>query len=138
VTAEGSLHVGPRTTIAVDEYEIRTTMSQGPGGQHVNRSATKVVVSFTVAGSSLSARQQHRLIAACGPVVRASASRERSQSRNKAAALEALAKKIEDGLYEAPLRRATKATRGSQERRLTAKRRDGAIKQQRQRRHDDE
>ena len=53
VDATGDLVLGDRAVIPAGEFEVRTTTSGGPGGQHANRSMTKVVVSLRVADSSL-------------------------------------------------------------------------------------
>ena len=78
---EGFLQVTPSCAIASDELEWRTTTSGGPGGQHANKSDTRVEVSFRIDDSeSLGPRQRARLLERLGPVVRATASDTRSQS----------------------------------------------------------
>ena len=46
VLDDGSLHIRARLTIPSDEIELRVTTSGGPGGQHANRSLTRVVASL--------------------------------------------------------------------------------------------
>ena len=88
VLDDGSLSVGPRLTIPADEIALRVTTSGGPGGQHANRSLTRVVASFRVADSTaLSATQRARVQSVIGDVVRSSAGRFRqpgSESRGRA------------------------------------------------------
>ena len=108
---DGSLYIRSRLTIPSDEIELRVTTSGGPGGQHANRSLTRVVASFRVADSTvLSSGDRELLTERVGSVVRSSASRYRSQGQNRAAALDQLAQKIATGLTRLPPRRATKPT----------------------------
>ena len=119
--------------IALDELEWRFTGSGGPGGQHANTANTRVEVRFDVAGSpSLGPRQRARLLERLGPTVRVVASDERSQSRNRALALERLRARLADALHiEAP-RHATRPTRAAKQRRLDEKRHRSGIKRARQ------
>src|ERR1019366_4637038 len=95
VNGDGSLHLRARLTIPAHEVELRVTTSGGPGGQHANRSLTKVVAIFNVMASTvLGDGDREMLLERAGPVVRASSGRFRSQSANKAAALDALANKL--------------------------------------------
>src|ERR1700728_1469461 len=93
LSADGGerLKVSRSLAIPLSELEWRATTSGGPGGQHANRSATRVEVRFDVSGSpSLGPRQRARLLERLGPVVRAAAGDERSQVRNRQLALERL------------------------------------------------
>ena len=109
--------------IPLTELRWRFSRSGGPGGQHANTADTRVEVVFDVAGSpSLGPRQRQRLLEKLGPEVRAVASDERSQLRNRALALERLAARLADALHVEAPRRPTKPTRGSQVRRVEAKR----------------
>ena len=131
---DGSLSIRPRLTIPADEIDLRVTTSGGPGGQHANRSLTRVVVSFHVANSSvLNDEEKSRVEAACGAVVRSSASRFRSQRQNKTAALEQLADKLASALTPRTPRRATRPTKGSKVRRVDEKKARGRVKEQRRR-----
>jgi ribosome-associated protein len=132
VLADGSLFIRARLTIPSDEIVLRVTTSGGPGGQHANRSLTRVVASFDVEGSSvLSHADRDLLLEKVGSVVRSSASRFRSQGQNRSAALEQLAQKIATALTRLPPRRATKPTKGSKVRRVDDKKARGRVKQQR-------
>ena len=122
----------------MDEIEWRATTSGGPGGQHANRTSSRVEVRFDVDGSrTLGPRQRARLRERFGPVVRAGASDDRSQARNRQVALERLAARLADGLRVDPTRRPTRPTMGSKERRLQAKRRRSQVKRQRRPGDDD-
>jgi ribosome-associated protein len=116
----------------MSEITWRATTSGGPGGQHANRTLSRVEVQFDVANStSLGPRQRARLLERYGPVVRAAASDSRSQSRNRQLALDRLATRLAEGLRVDPARRATRPTKGSQIRRVEAKRRHAETKRQR-------
>lgn len=126
------LRVSRSLTIPVSEVDLRFTPSGGPGGQHANRSNTRVEVRFDIAASpSLGPRQRARLLERFGPVVRVVADAERSQARNRAAALERLRVRLGDALHIAPPRRPTRPTKGAVERRLDAKRRQSDRKRAR-------
>jgi ribosome-associated protein len=135
---DGSLSIRPRVTIPADEIELRVTTSGGPGGQHANRSLTRVVATFHVeASAALSDADKLRLIESLGPVVRSSASRFRSQGQNRRAALDQLASKLATALALRTPRRATKPTKGSTVRRVDEKKLRGRLKEQRRRPVDD-
>jgi ribosome-associated protein len=134
----GSIFIRARLTIPSDEVALRVTTSGGPGGQHANRSLTRVVASFDVEASQvLSNADRALLLEKIGPVVRSSAGRFRSQGQNRGAALEQLAQKIAVALTRAPPRRATKPTKGSKVRRVDDKKARGRVKEQRRRPTDD-
>jgi ribosome-associated protein len=138
VLDDGSLFIRARLTIPSDEVLLRVTTSGGPGGQHANRSLTRVIASFHVSDSAvLSDADRELLIVKIGTVVRASASRYRSQGQNRSAALEQLTTKIADALTRQPPRRATKPTKGSKVRRVDDKKARGRVKEQRRRPVDD-
>lgn len=115
--------------IPLSELTWKFTGSGGPGGQHANTSNTRVEVRFDVEESpSLGPRQRARLLERLGPVVRVAASDERSQSRNRALALERLRSRLADALRVERERRPTAPTRASKERRVEAKRRRSDVK----------
>jgi ribosome-associated protein len=134
-----TLHVRRGLDLPLSEITWRATTSGGPGGQHANRTLSRVEVEFDVGASSvLGPRQRQRLLDRVGPVVRASAAETRSQARNRQLALERLASRIDAALrVEAP-RRPTRPTKSSQVRRVEAKRRRSEIKRRRQRPGDDD
>ena len=113
----------PRLAIPLAEVELRFSRSSGPGGQHAQKSETRVEAVFDVEGSTtLTPAQKRRLVARAGPVVRAFAQDERSQWRNRALALERLAAVLREGLKVERRRRATAPSAAARERRLAAKR----------------
>ena len=129
---EEVLRITGTCAIPLDEIEWRFEPSGGPGGQHANRSRTKVELSFDVAGSpSLSDHHRQRLLTELGDVVRVSAGDSRSQARNRETALDRLRSRLALALRDERPRRATSPSRGSKERRLATKRRRSEIKRQR-------
>jgi ribosome-associated protein len=128
------LEINRDVSIPLDEISIRASRSSGPGGQHANVTASRVEASFDVAASrTLDDDQKRRVIARCGPVVRAIAQDARSQTRNRTLALDRLAARIARGLEVPRVRRPTKPTKASRQRRLDAKRRDAQRKRDRRR-----
>jgi ribosome-associated protein len=123
------------------ELHERFSRSSGPGGQSVNTADSRVELSFDVGGSSAlpgwaRARALERLAGRLsGGVLTVAASEQRGQLANRQAARARLAALLRDAV--APPQRPrvpTRPTRSSNERRLAAKRRQGALK--RSRRHD--
>jgi ribosome-associated protein len=118
-----SIQVTPRLAIPLAEIDLRTSRSSGPGGQHAQKTETRVEAVFDVAASpTLTDPQKSRLQAKAGPIVRAVAQDERSQLRNRELALQRLAEAIREGLRAERRRRRTQPTPASRERRLDEKR----------------
>jgi ribosome-associated protein len=116
-----------------DEIELRFSRSSGPGGQHAQRSETRVEAVFDVESSAtLTAAQKARVRERVGPFVRAVAQDERSQWRNRELALERIADQLREAVRPRRPRRPTKPTAASRERRLDEKRRRGQTKRLRQ------
>jgi ribosome-associated protein len=138
--AQGSmLRVNRSLAIPLAEIEVRATTSGGPGGQHANRTQSRIEVRFDVAASpSLAPRQRERLLERLGPVVRTGASESRSQARNRQVALERLAARLAAGLVVQPFRAPTRPTLGSRVRRLDSKRQQGERKAGRRRPGEDD
>ena len=127
-----SLPVRPGLAIPLDEIELRTSRSSGPGGQHANVTASRVEAVFDVAASAtLSDTQKARVTARLGPRVTASAQDTRSQLRNRELALQRLAERLGHALEVRRPRTATRPTKASKARRVDAKKRRGSIKQDR-------
>ena len=129
-----TLRVTASVRVPLDEIATRYETSGGAGGQHANRSHTRVELSFDVATSTaFSDAQRERILAKLGPVVRTGAADSRSQTRNRELALERLAGKLAEALHVDPVRRPTRPTKGSVRRRLDAKRQAGERKAMRRR-----
>ena len=130
------LRVTRTCAIPLAELEWRFTPSGGPGGQHANRSNTRVEVVLDVERSAaFGPFQRERVLRALGPVIRVVADDERSQLRNRDLALDRLRSKVAAALVVPKERRPTKPSKAAKQRRLDDKRRRSETK--RMRRGDD-
>jgi ribosome-associated protein len=126
------LRVTRTCAIPLAELEFRFSPSGGPGGQHANRSNTRVEVRFDIASSpSLSEVHRDRMLERIGPSVRVVADDERSQLRNRELALERLRGGLAEALRVQRTRRPTAPTRASTQRRLESKKRRSDVKRMR-------
>jgi ribosome-associated protein len=122
--ADDPIRVTRSVSIPRSEIELRFSRSSGPGGQHAQKSDTRVEASFDVeASSALSEAQKRRVVGKAGPVLRAVAQDERSQWRNRELATERLVESLREALRVPRRRRPTRPTKASKERRLEQKRR---------------
>ena len=129
-----SIQVTRTVAIPVSEIDLRFSRSSGPGGQHAQKSETRVEAIFDVeASSALGPMQKARVISKAGPVLRAIAQDERSQLRNRELAIERLVESLREALRVPRRRRPTKPTAASRQRRLEQKRRRSETKQLRRR-----
>jgi ribosome-associated protein len=104
------------------EIAFRFSRSSGPGGQHAQKSSTRVEALFDVAESiGLSEAERRRVLSKLGPVVRAIAQDERSQLRNRELATARIVEQLREAVKVRRPRRPTKPTKASQERRLDEK-----------------
>lgn len=130
----GDLVIRRGLVIPAGEITERFSASGGPGGQHANRSNTRVELRFDIAASEvLSNVERDKLTAAFGGDIRVVVDDERSQTRNREIARERLTGRIRMALTPTRPRRPTRPTKGSKARRLDAKRRRGEVKRTRQR-----
>ena len=115
------------------EIAFRFSRSSGPGGQHAQKSSTRVEALFDVEGSTaLTARERRLVLERIGPVVRATAQDERSQLRNRELATDRIVEQLREAVRVRRPRHATKPTVASRERRLEEKKRRGQTKRLRQ------
>jgi ribosome-associated protein len=116
------VQVSRSVSVPVSEIELRVSRSSGPGGQHAQKSATRVEAVFDVeASGALTEVQKRRVVAKAGPVLRAVAQDERSQLRNRELATERLVEKLRAALAVPRRRRPTKPSAAARERRLATK-----------------
>jgi ribosome-associated protein len=134
VPTDDRLKVTSRIAIPLTEITLRSSRSSGPGGQHANKTESRIEATFDVdASETLSASQKRRVKERLGPVVGAVAQDARSQLRNRELALGRLSERLAQGLAPPPRpRRPTKPTGASVKRRLAAKNRQAQRKRERQ------
>jgi len=124
-----SIRVTRSVTVPRSEIELRFSRSSGPGGQHAQKTESRVEAVFEVeASTALTERQKSRVVARAGPVLRAIAQDERSQWRNRELAVGRLVEQLRVALRVERPRRPTKPTQASRERRLEQKRRRSEVK----------
>jgi ribosome-associated protein len=130
------LVVTPDISIPDEEFEWKFIRSSGPGGQNVNKVASAVQLRFLLPlNTSLPTTAKNRLRRMAGQKliddgsILISARSERSQEQNRRDALERLAELIRAALIEPKVRKKTRPTRASKERRIESKKRRGTTKQ---------
>lgn len=143
--ARDDLEVRRDLVIPAREMEESASRSGGPGGQHVNKTNTRVTLHWNVRESAvLSPEQRHRLLARLGPritrggdlVVHSGGTR--SRAKNREAARTRLAEIVNDALRTVRRRVPTRPGKAAVGRRLDAKKRQSRTKERRSRPgHDD-
>jgi ribosome-associated protein len=130
------LIITPDIAIPDDELEWKFIRSSGPGGQNVNKVASAVQLRFLLPiNSSLPVGARNRLRRIAGQKINddgtilISARSERSQDQNKRDALERLAELVKSAMIEPKIRKKTRPTKASKERRIDTKKRRGNTKQ---------
>jgi len=134
------IRVNRNVTIPDDELSFTFVPSGGPGGQHANRSSTKVILEWNLAASrAVGPRQKQRIHAALrsrvnsAGVIRLSSDRHRSQLKNREDVAGRLGELIARALIPVKHRTATAPTASSRDRRIREKKRRGEIKRARRR-----
>ena len=132
------LIIPPDIVIPDEELEWKFIRSSGPGGQNVNKVASAAQLKFLLPQNlSLPVAVRNRLRVLAGRKliddgsILFKAMSERSQEGNRRAALERLETLIRAALVEPKIRKKTRPTKGSKERRIDSKKRRGATKLQR-------
>jgi ribosome-associated protein len=134
----GGLEVAPDVVIDLDEITLTYVASSGPGGQNVNKVASKAVLRFDLAGSrslpaELRARAARRLAARLtrGGEIVLTSSRHRDQPRNREAVLTRLRDLLAEAIRPPHVRKRTRPSRTAVQRRLDEKRRRSERKRER-------
>jgi ribosome-associated protein len=132
------LIINDRLSIPLDELSFRFSRSSGPGGQHAQKSSTRVELLFDVANSpSLTAAQRSRILDRLARYIDLAgtlhlvAQSERSQRQNRQEAIARLQTLLRDSLKRRKRRRPTRPTAASREKRLRQKRHRSLIKRAR-------
>ena len=135
-----SLKITDRLEIPLAELHFQFSRSSGPGGQHVNRSATQVELTFDVADSpSLSDVQRARILSRLKSyidtrgILHLSSQTTRSQHRNRAEVVERFQQVLQHALHIPKRRVPTRLPPQVKERRLAEKRRRSTTKEERAR-----
>src|SRR5262245_59951362 len=134
------LFVQPGLVLPEDELQVEATRAGGPGGQNVNKVATRITLRWSVAASrALDEAQRARLLHELahrltrGGEVVIDASGSRSQVENRRAARQRLTELLRAALAVRAERKASRPTRANRQRRRAGKERRGAAKERRQR-----
>jgi ribosome-associated protein len=129
MTGSESIRVTKSVVVPLAEIELRTSRSSGPGGQHAQKSETRVEAVFDVeASTALTDAQKRRVVAKAGPVLRAVAQDERSQLRNRELATGRLVAALREALFVQRRRVPTKPSAAAKARRVDEKKRRGQVK----------
>lgn len=130
--------------IPEDELRERSSLSGGPGGQHANKTSSRVTIWWSPGSSrALNDQQRERLLQKLGSrltrdgELQLHVETHRSQRANREEARERLASVVCEALVRPKKRRPTRPTKGSVKRRLDGKRRRGDVKRNRGRVRDD-
>jgi len=124
-----SIRVTRSVLLPLSEIEFRVSRSGGPGGQHAQKSETRVEAVFDVeASTTLTDMQKRRVVSRVGEVLRAVAQDERSQLRNRELATDRLVEKLRQALAVPRKRVATRPSAAAREKRLEKKRRRSRTK----------
>ncbi len=129
------VRINRKLTIPIREIRFTFGTSTGPGGQHVNRVATKATLLFDVNQSeSLTNNQRNRIQEHLATrinkqgMLRVSSSKHRSQRANKEAATERFVELLQQTLAPVTRRRKTRIPRSSKKKRLASKKKRGEMK----------
>ena len=115
--------------LPLSEIELRVSRSSGPGGQHANKTESRVEAVFDVtASTALSEVQKRRVITKAGPIIRAVAQDERSQLRNRELAIDRIVARLAEALRVERRRVPTRPSRAAKAKRVEAKKRRGETK----------
>ena len=120
---------GPKCRIPASEISWNFGPSGGPGGQHANRSNTRVEATLDLASAQgIEENVREFLVAKLGSVMRVTVDKHRSQFRNRELALSRIESQLQGALIKEKTRRPTKPKKSAVERRLKNKRKQSERK----------
>ena len=129
------IYVSPKLSIPKREIQFVYGTSSGPGGQHVNKVATKATLRFDIwNATSLTQSQKHKIATLLATrinkagILRVSSSKHRSQRANREVVLDRFAELLRQAIKPVRKRRTTKVPRSSKRKRLENKKRRGETK----------
>jgi ribosome-associated protein len=130
--------VQPDLAIPEEEFTYTASRSSGPGGQHVNTTSSRITLRFDVQNSpSLNEWQRGKILEKLAGyidregVLAISCETQRSQHANRKEAVDRFIQLVQRALKKRPPRKPTRPTLGSKNRRITAKKQRGSVKQMR-------
>ena len=132
---DGDLEINARITIPRWELTFTASRSTGPGGQHVNKTSSRITLHWSLETSSaFSGYQKDRIrrklrgrLTQDG-ILQIHVEDTRSQHRNKEVALERLKEMLVDALIIPKRRKPTRPTKASKKRRVDTKKARGSLK----------
>ena len=138
--SDTDLQITETVAIPPTELHFQFSRSSGPGGQHVNRTASQVELTFDVLSSpSLNETQRTRVLSKLKSyidtrgVLHLTSQTTRSQHRNRAEVVERFTLLLQRALHVPKRRIPTRPSAAAEARRLAEKQRTGVVKQQRRR-----
>lgn len=134
---DGSIELAPGVRVRPTEVDLTYSRSSGPGGQNVNKLSTRCQLRIALDALPIHPEARLRLESLAGRYLTADAhvlidaQEHRSQSRNRDACFDKLRELLVRAMIRPKARRKTKPSKGSVERRITAKKHRGQIKRDR-------
>jgi ribosome-associated protein len=132
------IRITDKLSIPEDELRFAASRSRGPGGQHLNKTSTRVTLRFDLANSPNLSPELKKLLQERLPtriskqgVLRVVSQKTRSQAANRKTALERFVKLLQESLELRPERKPVKMPSAAREKRIAAKKHRGHLKRER-------